>query len=78
MLESAVKDARIGEFDVISWNGIFARTGTPKETIDTLNRGLSEDLLSEYIARLESEVGVTINQSALNQVVSGGAGDSAN
>ena len=49
-----------------------------KRTVDTLNRGLSEDLLSEYIARLESEVGVTINQSALNQVVSGGAGDSAN
>jgi peptidyl-prolyl cis-trans isomerase D len=49
-----------------------------KRTVDALNRGLSEDLLSEYIARLESEVGVTINQSALNQVVSGGAGDSAN
>jgi len=49
-----------------------------KCTVDALNRGLSEDLLSEYIARLESEVGVTINQSALNQVVSGGAGDSAN
>ena len=27
----------------------------------------------EYIARLESEIGVTINQSALNQVISGGA-----
>ena len=49
-----------------------------KRTVDALNRGLSEDLLSEYIARLESEVGVTINQSALNQVVSGGAGDSTN
>ena len=49
-----------------------------KRTVDALNRGLSEDLLSEYIARLESEVGVTINQSALNQVVSGGAVDSAN
>ena len=35
-------------------------------------------MFGEYIARLESEVGVTINQSALNQVVSGGAVDSAN
>jgi peptidyl-prolyl cis-trans isomerase D len=49
-----------------------------KRTVDSLNRSLSEDLLSEYIARLESEVGVTINQNALNQVVSGGAVDSAN
>jgi peptidyl-prolyl cis-trans isomerase D len=49
-----------------------------KRTVDSLNRSLSEDLLSEYIARLESEVGVIINQNALNQVVSGGAVDSAN
>jgi peptidyl-prolyl cis-trans isomerase D len=49
-----------------------------KRTVDALNRGISEDLLSEYIARLENEVGVTINQSALNQVVSGGAVDSSN
>ncbi len=49
-----------------------------KRTLETLNRGLSEDILAEYIARLESEIGVTINQSALNQVVSGGAGDGAN
>ena len=49
-----------------------------KRTVDSLNRSLSEDMLSEYIARLESEVGVTINQNALNQVVSGGAVDSAN
>jgi peptidyl-prolyl cis-trans isomerase D len=49
-----------------------------KRAIETLNRGLSEDILAEYIARLESDIGVTINQNALNQVVSGGAADSAN
>jgi hypothetical protein len=45
---------------------------------ETLNRGLSEAILAEYLARLESDIGVTINQNALNQVVSGGAGDGAN
>jgi peptidyl-prolyl cis-trans isomerase D len=49
-----------------------------KRIVETLNRGLSEDVLGEYVAKLESEIGVTINQSALNQVVGGGAGDSAN
>jgi peptidyl-prolyl cis-trans isomerase D len=49
-----------------------------KRTVETLNRGLSEAILAEYIARLESDIGLTINQSALNQVVSGGAGDGAN
>ena len=47
-----------------------------KRTLETLNRGLSEDIFGEYVAKLENEIGVTINQSALNQVVSGGnAGD---
>jgi peptidyl-prolyl cis-trans isomerase D len=54
-----------------------AGSETAKSTVDALNRGLSEDIFSEYIAKLENEVGVTINQSALNQVI-GGAGDNAN
>jgi peptidyl-prolyl cis-trans isomerase D len=49
-----------------------------KRAVQTLNRGLSEDILAEYIAWLERDIGVTINQSALNQVVSGGAGDGTN
>jgi peptidyl-prolyl cis-trans isomerase D len=46
-----------------------------KRAQETLNRSVTEDIFSEYIARLESELGVTINQSALNQVISGGAVD---
>ena len=46
-----------------------------KRLVDTLNRGISEDLFAEYIARLETEIGVTFNQSALNQVIGGGAVD---
>ena len=49
-----------------------------KRAAQTLNRGLSEDILAEYIAWLERDIGFTINQSALNQVVSGGAGDGTN
>ncbi len=49
-----------------------------KRTQETLNRSLSEDIFAEYIGRLESEVGVSINQSALNQVVSGGAAGNTN
>jgi peptidyl-prolyl cis-trans isomerase D len=49
-----------------------------KRTLDILNRGLSEDIFSEYISRLENEIGVTINQSALNQVISGGANSDVN
>ena len=55
-----------------------AASADSKRTVETLDRGLSEDILGEYIARLESDIGVTINQSALNQVLGGGAGDNVN
>jgi peptidyl-prolyl cis-trans isomerase D len=44
-----------------------------KRTQEALSRSLSEDIFGEYVARLQSEIGVTINQSALTQVVGGGA-----
>ncbi len=46
-----------------------------KKAQEALTRALSEDVFAEYISRLQSEIGVTINQSALSQVVSGGTGD---
>jgi peptidyl-prolyl cis-trans isomerase D len=52
-----------------------AQSNDSKRVVEALNRALSEDVAGEYISRLESEIGVTINQSALNQVISGGAGD---
>jgi peptidyl-prolyl cis-trans isomerase D len=45
-----------------------------KRIIEGLNRGISEELFGEFIARLESEIGVTLNQAALRKVISGGAG----
>jgi peptidyl-prolyl cis-trans isomerase D len=49
-----------------------------KRIVETLDRGLSEAILGEYVARLESDIGVTINQSALNQVIGGASGEGAN
>jgi len=33
----------------------------------------ADDLVGEYLARLESEIGVTLNQTAVNQIIGGGA-----
>ena len=49
-----------------------------KRMVETLNRGISEELFEQYIARLEREIGVTFNQAALRQVTSGSAGSSDN
>ena len=43
--------------------------------IEALNRALADDIAGEYVGQLESEIGVNINQSALNQAISRGAGD---
>jgi peptidyl-prolyl cis-trans isomerase D len=39
-----------------------------KRIDETLRRAQAEDLLGQYVSQLESEIGVTINQAALNQI----------
>jgi peptidyl-prolyl cis-trans isomerase D len=41
---------------------------------ERLTRGYSDDLLAEYVGRLETDLGVRINQQALQQIVGGGTG----
>src|SRR5581483_9365772 len=48
-----------------------ANSPDAKAIAATLVNAYTDDILGEYIARLESDYGVTINQSALNQVVGG-------
>ena len=43
-----------------------------KRIDEALKARVTEDLIAQYIARLESDIGVSINQSALNQVTGGG------
>jgi tripartite-type tricarboxylate transporter receptor subunit TctC len=39
-----VQESGVAEYDVVSWNALFARAGTPPEIITTLNRALQEIL----------------------------------
>ena len=49
-----------------------------KTMAQTLNRSLSQDLFGQYVAKVETEIGVTINRNAVNQVVSGGGSGGGN
>jgi peptidyl-prolyl cis-trans isomerase D len=51
-----------------------AQAPETKQLADALGRGYGENILSEYVAKLESELGVHVNQSALQQIVGGGSG----
>ena len=44
-----------------------------KRIDEALKSRIADDLVAQYVARLESEIGVTINQNALNQVTGGGS-----
>jgi peptidyl-prolyl cis-trans isomerase D len=44
-----------------------------KRLDEALKARIAEDLIAQYIARLQNEVGVSVNASALNQVTGGGA-----
>jgi peptidyl-prolyl cis-trans isomerase D len=39
-----------------------------KRIDEILRRALSDDLLAQYVSKLETEIGVSINQAALNQI----------
>jgi len=43
-----------------------------KAIATTLQNSFADDILGEYVVRLENDFGITIHQSALNQVVGGG------
>jgi peptidyl-prolyl cis-trans isomerase D len=49
-----------------------ANSSQAKALADTLRNAFSEDVLTQYIVRLENDFGVSINDAALNQVVGGG------
>ena len=49
-----------------------ANSPEAKQLTTTLQNSFADDMIGEYIARLESDFGVSINQAALNQVIGGG------
>jgi peptidyl-prolyl cis-trans isomerase D len=50
-----------------------ADTAEAGEAAQTASRSYTEDILAQYVAKLESELGVRINQTALQQIVGGAA-----
>jgi peptidyl-prolyl cis-trans isomerase D len=50
-----------------------ANSAEAKKIGETLDRSIADAMLGEYLARIESEIGTSINQSALNQAIGGGS-----
>jgi tripartite-type tricarboxylate transporter receptor subunit TctC len=58
----------IGEFDVISWNAVFARAGTPKDIIDTLNGALHKVLALPEVKEKALEFGIEAKASTPEEI----------
>jgi peptidyl-prolyl cis-trans isomerase D len=52
-----------------------ANSPEAKAIAETLRNSYGEDIVTEYIGRLENDFGVTVNPSAFNQVIGGGSGE---
>jgi peptidyl-prolyl cis-trans isomerase D len=67
-------DSRLGfVVTAIEQPKLEADSAQTSEMAQTLSRSLTEDVLAQYVAKLESELGVRINQTALQQIVGGAA-----
>ena len=65
-----VTDITVPEFD--------ASSGEAKRIAEQIRRSLTEDLLAQYVVRLQNDIGASVNQRALRQAVAGGSGGDDN
>jgi peptidyl-prolyl cis-trans isomerase D len=60
-----VTDISVPTFDAASTDG--------RKIDDAMRRAITEDLLAQYVARLQTDLGATINMDAVRRSVSGGS-----
>jgi peptidyl-prolyl cis-trans isomerase D len=65
-----VTDISVPAFDAASAEG--------KKIDDTMRRSITEDLLAQYVARLQNDLGATINMDAVRRSVSGSSDQDQN
>jgi len=52
---------------------LFAASAEGKKITDSMRRSMTEDLLAQYVSRLQTDLGATINMDAVRRAVSGGS-----
>ena len=77
--EGATQDSRM-VFRVTDVTDPKLDTNSPdaKKLDASLQNSYADDIIGEYLARLESDYGVTINQQALSQAIGGGPANNGN
>jgi tripartite-type tricarboxylate transporter receptor subunit TctC len=58
-----VAEAGVAGYEVVSWNGIFARAGTPPEIIATLNAAIREIVALPEVKERYADLGMEASAS---------------
>ena len=54
----SLREAGVADYDVVSWNALFAPAGTPPEVVKTLNQALREILAEPEVKKRLLELGI--------------------
>lgn len=64
-----VNEGGIPNYEVSSWNGIFAPPGTPKEVVDTINHAVREALAAPDVVARFKKIGISAQASSPDDVM---------
>lgn len=64
-----VNESGVPNYEVSSWNGVFAPPGTPKDIVDTINRAVREALSAPDVVSRFEKVGIAAQPSAPDDVM---------
>jgi len=64
-----VNESGVPNYEVSSWNGVFAPPGTPKDIVDTINRAVREALSAPDVVSRFEKVGIAAQPSAPEDVM---------
>jgi tripartite-type tricarboxylate transporter receptor subunit TctC len=70
-----VRESGVGNYDVVSWNALFARAGTPEEIIRTLNGALQEILAEGDVKKQLLDLGIEASASTPEEIAARLASD---
>ena len=63
-----VQESGVADYDVVSWNALFAPSGTPPEIVKTLNQALQEILAEPEVKKRLLELGIEAKASTPEEI----------
>jgi tripartite-type tricarboxylate transporter receptor subunit TctC len=66
---ATVKESGVADYDVVSWNALFAPAGTPSDIVKVLNAALREILADNDVKKRLIELGIEARASTPQQIL---------